>query len=1436
MNFSKLKIIIILATVYLSACGGGISDVENNHPSQFAPKASPEITIKRDDRNQLIIDWPIQQNSEEYILYISSSEDFEPTQTSISRVAKPPYIADALNPGTNYFIKIVPSWASKVGPESNALQFKAPPAPPTNLSIESDALITWENDNNLFNVYWSRNADFDLKNPEGSATDISNKSFQPNNNNYEETDIIYFIVTSSKDSVESAISKKIQIPASDIINQTFLPPQNPKITASEAAFNVNWIENSSTNSYSVYMAKSAGVTQEKATSLDGGMTHNNVQPPFGHGISNGDRFYLVITANKLNPDESLRSTELSIKPKLSVAGVPKEITIEAAKDQLTISWQPVEGASSYNVYWSTTPDVTPESGQLVLGASDTTNTTVTHENLQNGLMHYYIVTAISSASESEESAEVGAIPYGQLAKPTQIQTQEADKEIIITWPEVPGAIKYHLYMATDSSLTIDNVETFPGWMKHTDEVISPFSHHGLSNDTTYYMRLTAIDHFGNESIQSELFQAAPHKAAIPNTPPTVNKTLSNQSATINKAFSFQLPENTFSDVNESDILTYTATINDGELPTWLQFNNNTRTFSGTPSISDIGTLIIDVTANDNNGGEISTPIEISIINSISEPSPTITVTNISILENVQTASITINLSKASPNEISFDYITSDISATASDDYAQTIGQLIIPTDDTTATIEIPIIDDTLFEGNETFSVKFDNATNATLQTSEITITIQDNETALPILSVTDFTVDESTSSAIATLTLNKSSETNISLDYESVDGSAIQSKDYTQKTGQIIFAPNETSKVIQIDIVDDNTREETETFNIKLSNINGAMLNADTLTITITDNDDSVKKISVSDLKMTENNNSADVIVKLNSASDKTITVRYETSDDTAINASDYSSLSGNITFNSGQISKTISIPINDDALYENNESFLFLLSNATNAEIGNNQATITIVDNDTMPNLSILDANVNEFDTSVQLTIDLTPASGKPVTINYSTQSGSATEGSDFVKSNNSLTFSAGETQKIITIEVIQDTFVEPDESFTIILSNAIGANIAKDQATVILLNDDKPTAPLLTSATAGNQQVTLFWDDVNEASAYNIYYATKTGIKPDNWSILQGKTLLNVDSGHIVSNLTNNTKYFFVVSATTGNIESQASNEIQSTPIAPVIAGETFQDSASDNSFTGTTMVKIPRGSFLMGDNQNIGDPDELPLHTVTISYNFALSQKEVTFNEYDEYLKTRAINPISDPSTIVKPDESNDRGFGRGENPVISVNFNDVQGYITWLNERLGLTGRADAYRLPAEAEWEYAAKANTTTAYFWGNTITHNDTNYGSEIPEDFGFADNTTNDIFQNTAPVGSFAANPWGLHDILGNVSEWTQDCAPAEGVKPSYNITPVDGSAWLDEGCSSFRVVRGGSWFFEGAQQRSANRFVRKTTDRFSTLGIRLAKTLVAP
>jgi formylglycine-generating enzyme required for sulfatase activity len=231
---------------------------------------------------------------------------------------------------------------------------------------------------------------------------------------------------------------------------------------------------------------------------------------------------------------------------------------------------------------------------------------------------------------------------------------------------------------------------------------------------------------------------------------------------------------------------------------------------------------------------------------------------------------------------------------------------------------------------------------------------------------------------------------------------------------------------------------------------------------------------------------------------------------------------------------------------------------------------------------------------------------------------------------------------------------------------------------------------------------------------------------------------------------------------------------------------------------------MVVVPAGSFTMGSpvSEPGRDIDESPQHTVTIAKLFAVARFPLTFDEWDACVADGGCNGY-------KP---GDQGWGRGRLPVINVSWDAATAYAAWLSQKTG-----NAYRLLTEAEWEYAARAASMTAYYWGDEIGKGNANCD-------GCGSKWDN---QQTSPVGSFAANAFGLYDMAGNVWQLVQDC-----YHDNYRTASTDGLAWTSEDCSR-RVIRGGSWVSLPQLLRSAGRFRNPASSWGNLLGFRVARTL---
>jgi formylglycine-generating enzyme required for sulfatase activity len=234
---------------------------------------------------------------------------------------------------------------------------------------------------------------------------------------------------------------------------------------------------------------------------------------------------------------------------------------------------------------------------------------------------------------------------------------------------------------------------------------------------------------------------------------------------------------------------------------------------------------------------------------------------------------------------------------------------------------------------------------------------------------------------------------------------------------------------------------------------------------------------------------------------------------------------------------------------------------------------------------------------------------------------------------------------------------------------------------------------------------------------------------------------------------------------------------------------------------------MIVVPAGNFTMGSpaTERGRRDDEGPQHPVTFARQFAVAKFELRFDEWQAYIAERWLGNF--PS---------DQGWGRGGRPVINVSWKDAKAYVAWLSKRTG-----KHYRLLSEAEYEYASRAGSTAAYPWGDDVKLT----GQPMANCNGCGSKWNG----QTAPVGSFPSNKFGLYDVAGNVWEWIEDCYHA-----NYSGAPTDGSAWVTGDCAR-QVVRGGSYLDTPDRLRSANRGNDWSVTQAKGLGLRVARTLLA-
>ncbi|MBZ0093975.1 MAG: retention module-containing protein [Sulfuricella sp.] len=416
-------------------------------------------------------------------------------------------------------------------------------------------------------------------------------------------------------------------------------------------------------------------------------------------------------------------------------------------------------------------------------------------------------------------------------------------------------------------------------------------------------------------------------------------------------------------------------------------------------------------------------------------------------------------------------------ATEGADYAAQIYTVVIPAGSASATFDVATVGDNLAEGNETFSAEIVGATSAAgtivVDPAVAAGTIVDNDNV--VITVSDETVLEG-NTATFTVTLSNPSTQTVTVNFTTANGTAISGgagvgeNDYGSTSGTLVFAPGQTTATVQVSTNDDTVFEGTEAFTLNLSNAANATIGDSHGIGTILDNDQPppppLPTLSINDVTVNENAGTAVFTVTLSGASATPVTVNYVTADGSATAGQDYTATSGSLTFAAGETSKTVSVPITNDLVYEGNETFAVNLSGASAATIADSQGVGTIVDNDNQPVVvSVSDETVMEGNTAT-FTVTLSNPSTQTVTVDFTTANGTAISGgagvgeNDYGSTSGTLTFGPGQTVATVAVTTNEDTVFEGSEQFALNIANPVNATIADSQGIgTILDNDGQPS-----------------------------------------------------------------------------------------------------------------------------------------------------------------------------------------------------------------------------------------------------------------------------------------------------------------------------------------------------------------------------------------
>lgn len=366
-----------------------------------------------------------------------------------------------------------------------------------------------------------------------------------------------------------------------------------------------------------------------------------------------------------------------------------------------------------------------------------------------------------------------------------------------------------------------------------------------------------------------------------------------------------------------------------------------------------------------------------------------------------------------------------------------------------------------FVGTDSFGFTASDGVS-TSNTAVITINVVPTVTSIGFPDITVNEGNAGITNATFTITLSHAPKLPVSIDFNTVAGTAIAGVDYGdsfQSTpGTVTFIMDQQTATFTVPIIGDLSDEPGETFSVVLSNGTNVVILDGNATATI-QNDDG---LSIGDATSTEGDNGTKIFtfdVRLSSPSPTTVTVNYQTVDGTASQNSDYNNQNGQITFIPGEVLKTISITVNSDVINEADETFFVNLLSPVGASLGKSQGIGTILNDDSTPNASISDVAITEGNSGTKIMsflVTLSSISGQTVTVDYATQDSTALAGNDYFAASGTVTFTPGQTTQQISVQIIGDQVVEPDDNFFVNLTNPVNASLSDNQATATILNDD--------------------------------------------------------------------------------------------------------------------------------------------------------------------------------------------------------------------------------------------------------------------------------------------------------------------------------------------------------------------------------------------
>ena len=483
----------------------------------------------------------------------------------------------------------------------------------------------------------------------------------------------------------------------------------------------------------------------------------------------------------------------------------------------------------------------------------------------------------------------------------------------------------------------------------------------------------------------------------------------------------------------------------------------------------------------------------------------------SVYENIATLPITVTRSGGNNGAVSVHYATANGSAAAGSDYGAMLGTLNFSAGQTSALLTIPITNDAVSEGTETFTLTLSAPRGGALTGSPAAATISilngANPAGLLQFSAAGFGFNEDDGTAAFTVTRSGGSTGAVSVQYATSSGSAFAGSDFTGTSGTLSFASGETSKSVNVALINDSATESNETFTVTLSSPGGgAYLGAQKLaTGTIVDDDQpGVLQFAVAGYSVYENVGTLSVSVTRTGGSTGPVSVQYATANGSAFAGSDYTAASGTLSFANGETAKIFSVAITNDAAAEGAETFTIGLSTPSGgATLGSPATTTVTIRNGPNPSLQLSSAaySRSEDGGSVAISVVRTGDASVPVSVAFATANGTAVAGADYAATTGTLNFAAGQNLTTFSVPLFDDTTIEPDKTFTVSLSAPTSPAMlgAPSSATVTIVNDDEAffqfdAASQSVAENVGSATMTVTRTGVT-SSTMSVAYATANG-----------------------------------------------------------------------------------------------------------------------------------------------------------------------------------------------------------------------------------------------------------------------------------------------------------------------------------------------------